>query len=82
MQGHEVFDVTGAGDTVAAVLALGVAAGLPLADAARIANVAAGIVVGRIGTAVADRESLARALEEIPSLRGAVTARASRERSR
>jgi D-beta-D-heptose 7-phosphate kinase/D-beta-D-heptose 1-phosphate adenosyltransferase len=62
-QGHEVFDVTGAGDTVAAVLALGVAAGKPLADAARIANVAAGIVVGKIGTAVAEPEALARALE-------------------
>lgn len=59
-QRHEVFDVTGAGDTVAAVLTMAVAAGLPLAESARIANAAAGIVVGMVGTAVADAETLAR----------------------
>jgi D-beta-D-heptose 7-phosphate kinase/D-beta-D-heptose 1-phosphate adenosyltransferase len=47
---REVFDVTGAGDTVLAVLSLGLAAGVPLADAARLANTAAGIVVGKVGT--------------------------------
>jgi D-beta-D-heptose 7-phosphate kinase/D-beta-D-heptose 1-phosphate adenosyltransferase len=61
---HEVFDVTGAGDTVAAVLAMSVAAGLPLLDAARVANIAAGIVVGKVGTAVADLDALSRALNE------------------
>ena len=81
-QGHEVFDVTGAGDTVAAVLALGVAAGLPVVNAARVANMAAGIVVGKIGTAVAEPETLARALEDTPSLRGVLTSRAARGRSR
>jgi D-beta-D-heptose 7-phosphate kinase/D-beta-D-heptose 1-phosphate adenosyltransferase len=60
LQRHEVFDVTGAGDTVAAVLTMAVAAGLPIADAARVANAAAGIVVGMVGTAVADPDTLAR----------------------
>ena len=48
---REVADVTGAGDTVIAVLALGLAAGAPLADAARLANRAAGLVVARFGPA-------------------------------
>jgi D-beta-D-heptose 7-phosphate kinase/D-beta-D-heptose 1-phosphate adenosyltransferase len=61
-QRHEVFDVTGAGDTVAAVLTMAAAGGLALADAARAANAAAGIVVGMVGTAVADPETLARML--------------------
>jgi D-beta-D-heptose 7-phosphate kinase/D-beta-D-heptose 1-phosphate adenosyltransferase len=60
LQRHEVFDVTGAGDTVAAVLTMAVTGGAPLAEAARIANAAAGIVVGMVGTAVAERETLAR----------------------
>mgnify|MGYP001047061696 CR=1 FL=1 len=47
---REVFDVTGAGDTVLAVLSLGLATGLPIEDAARLSNVAAGIVVGKLGT--------------------------------
>ncbi|MPY70091.1 MAG: D-glycero-beta-D-manno-heptose-7-phosphate kinase [Alphaproteobacteria bacterium] len=52
-EAREVFDVSGAGDTVVAAVAAAVAAGASLADAARIANVAAGIVVGKVGTAVA-----------------------------
>ena len=60
VQRHEVFDVTGAGDTVAAVLTMAVAAGVPLAEAARVANAAAGIVVGMVGTAVAEPDTLAR----------------------
>ena len=47
---HEVFDVTGAGDTVLAVLGLGLAAGLNIRDAGWLANVAAGVVVSKIGT--------------------------------
>lgn len=47
---REVYDVTGAGDTVLAVLSLGLAAGLPFDDSARLANTAAGIVVGKLGT--------------------------------
>ena len=57
-----VYDVSGAGDTVVAVLAAGVAAGLDLALAARLANVAAGIAVGKVGTAVVRDTDLAHAL--------------------
>jgi D-beta-D-heptose 7-phosphate kinase/D-beta-D-heptose 1-phosphate adenosyltransferase len=63
LQRHEVFDVTGAGDTVAAAIGLAAAAGLPLADAARLANAAAGIVVGTVGTTVADAETLAHVID-------------------
>lgn len=49
---REVFDVTGAGDTVTAVCGLALAAGLDLRTTLEIANLAAGIVVGKIGTAV------------------------------
>ncbi len=49
----EVYDVTGAGDTVAATLTLGLASGLDYAEAAALANYAAGIVVGKVGTATA-----------------------------
>jgi rfaE bifunctional protein kinase chain/domain len=52
-QAREVFDVSGAGDTVIATAGTLVAAGAPLADAVRIANRAAGVVVGKLGTAVA-----------------------------
>lgn len=52
-EAREVFDVSGAGDTSIAALAVGMARGLPLEAAARYANKAAGIVVGRFGTAVA-----------------------------
>ncbi|HXV75985.1 MAG TPA: D-glycero-beta-D-manno-heptose-7-phosphate kinase [Candidatus Polarisedimenticolaceae bacterium] len=48
---REVHDVSGAGDTVAATMAVALASGWELADAARLANVAAGIVVGKVGTA-------------------------------
>jgi rfaE bifunctional protein kinase chain/domain len=54
----EVFDVTGAGDTVIATLGVMLAAGLSLADAVRWANRAAGIVVGKLGTAVVRPEEL------------------------
>jgi D-beta-D-heptose 7-phosphate kinase/D-beta-D-heptose 1-phosphate adenosyltransferase len=60
---REVFDVSGAGDTVVASLATGIAAGLSWADAAELANVAAGIVVGKVGTAVAFAPDLVRALQ-------------------
>ncbi len=58
----EVYDVTGAGDTVAATLALGLAVGLGFAEAATLANFAAGIVVGKVGTATASTEELLRAI--------------------
>lgn len=55
-----VFDMTGAGDTVAGTLGLGLASGLALVDAARLANRAAGIVVGKVGTATVSFEELMR----------------------
>jgi D-beta-D-heptose 7-phosphate kinase/D-beta-D-heptose 1-phosphate adenosyltransferase len=55
---RDVFDVTGAGDTVAGTLALALAAGASLAEASQLANRAAGIVVGKVGTAQATRAEL------------------------
>jgi len=59
---REVYDVSGAGDTVIGVLALMVAAGADLHAAMKVANHAAGIVVGKLGTAVARRDELERSL--------------------
>ena len=59
---REVFDVSGAGDTVIATLAVMAAHGADWADAIHVANVAAGIVVGKLGTAVVTRDELAAAL--------------------
>ncbi len=59
---REVYDVTGAGDTVVAVLACATAAGLPLHEAASIANIAAGIVVGHVGAASVTVNELEEAL--------------------
>jgi D-beta-D-heptose 7-phosphate kinase/D-beta-D-heptose 1-phosphate adenosyltransferase len=55
---REVFDVTGAGDTVISVLAASLAAGATLPDAVALANLAAGVVVGKLGTAAVSREEL------------------------
>jgi D-glycero-beta-D-manno-heptose-7-phosphate kinase len=57
-QAREVFDVSGAGDTVIAVLAAMLASGAALVDAVRVANRAAGIVVGKLGAAVVTRDEL------------------------
>jgi rfaE bifunctional protein kinase chain/domain len=57
-QAREVYDVSGAGDTVIATLAVMLAAGLPMRAAASVANHAAGIVVGKLGTAVVRPEEL------------------------
>jgi rfaE bifunctional protein kinase chain/domain len=59
---REVFDVTGAGDSVIATLALALAAGVRLADAAVLANAAASVVVGKLGTAQATPAELLQAL--------------------
>ena len=59
---REVFDVSGAGDTVIATLAAMLGCGATLAQAMHVANCAAGIVVGKLGTAVAHREELQTAL--------------------
>jgi D-beta-D-heptose 7-phosphate kinase/D-beta-D-heptose 1-phosphate adenosyltransferase len=59
---REVFDVTGAGDTVAATLACGLAAGLSLRDATALANLAAGVVVAKLGTASVTVDELREAM--------------------
>lgn len=61
---REVYDVTGAGDTVIATLAAGLAAGLDVGDATRLANLAASIVVGKLGTASVTVSELRRAAYE------------------
>lgn len=60
---REVFDVSGAGDTVIATLAVMLAGGAGWEEAVHVANVAAGLVVGRFGTAVVGRDELAAALK-------------------
>jgi rfaE bifunctional protein kinase chain/domain len=62
--GRQVFDVTGAGDTVLSVLALASVAGAALADAALLANIAAGAVVTKLGTATVSPQELLHALDE------------------
>ncbi len=57
-QAREVYDVSGAGDTVIATLGVALGSGLPMDDAVRIANRAAGIVVGKFGTAVVTPQEL------------------------
>ena len=72
---HEVFDVTGAGDTVISVLASAIAVGETITDATALANIAAGLVVGKLGTAAISGPELRRAvLEEENSGRGVMTA--------
>ena len=60
---REIFDVSGAGDTVVATLASGMAAGMSVAEAAQLANVAAGVVVAKVGTAVVRNAELADAVD-------------------
>lgn len=71
---REVFDVTGAGDTVMAVTSLVLAAGGNLAEAAHLANLAAAIVVGKVGTATLERAEL------LAAVRGADSRQRRRER--
>lgn len=61
---REVFDVTGAGDTVIAVLAAALASGIDILDAVTMANVAAGIVVGKLGTSTVSQPELYRAMDK------------------
>jgi D-glycero-beta-D-manno-heptose-7-phosphate kinase len=63
---RDVYDVTGAGDTVIATLALALAAGAEIAEAALIANHAAGIVVGKVGTATVSQSDLLKAMLRQP----------------
>ncbi len=67
-QAREVYDVSGAGDTVVAVLAAALAADAPMLDAARLANIAAGIVVGKVGTAVVHANELIATLVDRDAL--------------
>jgi D-beta-D-heptose 7-phosphate kinase/D-beta-D-heptose 1-phosphate adenosyltransferase len=60
---REVYDVTGAGDTVISILCLALAAGAELLDAVHLTNTAAGIVVGKIGTATVTPDELINSLE-------------------
>lgn len=60
----EVYDVTGAGDTVVATLASSLAAGVPLADACILANAAAGVVVGKLGTSSVSVSELGQAVKQ------------------
>jgi len=62
---RDVFDVTGAGDTVISVLALALASGAKYKDSARLANVAAGVVVGKIGTVPVRKDEILDWLEEV-----------------
>lgn len=70
-QGREVFDVTGAGDTVIAAFSMAAVSGLAWEDAARLANVAAGLVVSKMGTAVVSRQELRAALRQEETSAGA-----------
>ncbi len=63
-QAREVYDVTGAGDTVIATLAASLASGIPLADAAALANLAAGLVVRKIGVATVTPSEMRVALHQ------------------
>jgi D-beta-D-heptose 7-phosphate kinase/D-beta-D-heptose 1-phosphate adenosyltransferase len=63
--GRQVFDVTGAGDTVLSVLALAIAAHVPIREAAVLANAGAGVVVGKLGTSTVTPAELLAAVREI-----------------
>jgi rfaE bifunctional protein kinase chain/domain len=67
--GRQVFDVTGAGDTVLAVLTLAVAAGASMREAAVLGNAAAGVVVGKLGTATVRPAELLAAVRESAAAR-------------
>ncbi len=69
-ESREVFDVSGAGDTVVATLSAALACGIDLSDAARLANAAAGIVIGKVGTAVVYPSDLLGALRHQDMLSG------------
>jgi len=65
---RQVYDVSGAGDTVLAVIGLALASGASLKDSAAIANTAAGIVVGKVGTATVSSKELASALRNVDEI--------------
>jgi len=63
--GRQVFDVTGAGDTVLSVLTLAIAARVPLREAAVLANAGAGVVVGKLGTSTVTPAELLAAVKDL-----------------
>ncbi|QGY39518.1 D-glycero-beta-D-manno-heptose-7-phosphate kinase [Pseudodesulfovibrio cashew] len=63
---RKVYDVTGAGDTVIATVALALSAGIGLLTACTLANYAAGIVVGQVGAATTSLEEMAETVDELP----------------
>ena len=63
---RKVFDVTGAGDTVIAAVALGLSAGIDLLTACTLANYAAGVVVAQIGAATATASDLLEVVDDLP----------------
>jgi len=65
---REVFEVSGAGDTVASALAAALGSGCSIDDSAAIANIAAGIVVGKVGTATVDRSEIEHEIEHKSAL--------------
>lgn len=67
---REVFDVTGAGDTVITTYTAFVATGMPIAEAALISNVSAGIVVGKLGAATVTQKEIEEALQTLGYLEG------------
>jgi len=79
-EAREVFDVSGAGDTVVATLAAALAVDVPVFEAARLANIAGGLVVAKVGTAVARQNDLLAALTPVTgALRKIVTPAAAAE---
>jgi D-beta-D-heptose 7-phosphate kinase/D-beta-D-heptose 1-phosphate adenosyltransferase len=79
-EAKEVFDVSGAGDTVVAALAAALAVDVPLFEAARLANIAGGLVVGKVGTAVVRPAELLAAISPVTgALRKVVTPAAAAE---
>ena len=68
-QARDVFDVTGAGDTVCAVTAAAMAAGNDLVNAVMMANAAAGLVVGKLGTATVSRDEIDSALVALAGIK-------------
>ena len=77
---QEVFDVSGAGDTVIATFTLALSCGATKLEAAHIANFAAGIVVGKLGTAVTTRKELLERLKYKMDVIGVIPARYSSTR--
>ncbi|MGA8180070.1 MAG: D-glycero-beta-D-manno-heptose-7-phosphate kinase [Desulfobacterales bacterium] len=73
-EARQVFDVSGAGDTVLAVLGLTIASGISIKNSLVVANAAAGMVVGKAGTATVSKQELASALKIVMGKVGTATA--------